>query len=775
MFTHRMGRNHARLNLQAVKLKTNILRQIRITRYPLVLLLILPLITEAQTRTDAVDYSPKRGFYTDSFQLVLSTTTPGAVIRYTLDGSKPSSSNGQIYEHPFFLDANAMVRSYASAAGMEDSKVKTHSYIFPEQVIRQKDRMLEDYGHDYSRQETGKVFWTEEMDPEIVDAPQYREEIIQGLLNIPTLSVVMAKEDLWGENGIHWGDNLENRSDEFERECSVEMIYPDGYKGDVYKNWQENAGIRIQGGGGRWDKGTYDHKQSFTLMFKKVYGAGKLKNEIFADAPHGSATAPGNYDNIILRSGHNKGWGSDWDRDKSVYTRDQLGRDLQILMTGFGSHGTFVHLYLNGKYWGLYNPCERPDHHYLANRFGGESEDYFYAKGKEPDASNDRIGEPGQRSNRFFESTRKNYSSMTLQEMRNWVMVEESIASFLVYGYANPGDSPQYYYGNNNNPLGPVVWTPWDIEDSFDGGSRRTGPPSVGMMMDDYQSGDNGFEAFWTNIDFRMQFIDLVYKHFFNDGVMTDERVIAAWDRLTDYIYGAIICESARWGDERSSNPMDRNQEWDAARLAVRNDLVGRGNSFVTMLRNYGYFSRIPAPKYLDGETEIITDSVIVEPGTAITILRDGSLGHVYYTTDGSDPRNWDLTATISDDALSYQGALLNGPATLKARTRYGNTWSPLHELFVDPGDGQLNVTLIPEEPDNTGTGRTGVKDELVLYPNPVTDRLFLSGDKEYTVFSSHGILLYEGSGSEIQASSWDQGVYFIVIENVTYKILKIH
>jgi hypothetical protein len=736
-------------------------------------LLLLPVFSNAQTHADDVEYSFKRGFYSDSILLELFSETAGSTIRFTVDGNKPDSLNGQVYTGPIMIASNAMVRAYASAAGMEDSRIKTHSYIFPEQVIRQKDRMLEDYGYDYSEQETGKVFWTEEMDPEIVDAAQYHGEIIQGLLDIPSLSVVMAKEDLWGENGIHWGDNLENRTEEFERECSVEMIYPEGYKGDMYKNWQENAGIRIQGGGGRWDMGTYDHKQSFTLVFKKVFGAGKLKNEIFADAPNGRETAPGKYDNIILRSGHNKGWGSDWDRDKTVYTRDQFGRDLQILMSGFGSHGTFVHLYLNGKYWGLYNPCERPDHHYLANRFGGESEDYFYAKGKEPDASEDRIGEPGQSSERFFEATGKNYSSMTLQEMRSWVMVEESIASFLVHGYANPGDNPQYYYGNNNNPFGPVVWTPWDIEDSFDGGSRRTGPPNVGEMMDEREDGDNGFEAFWTNIDFRMRFTDLVYKHFFNDGVMTDENVIAAWDRLTDYIYGPIICESARWGDERSSDPMDRDQEWDAARLAVRKDLEGRGTTFVTMLRNYGYFSRIPAPKYFYGETEIITDSVTVPTGSVITILRNGGLGHVYYTTDGSDPRNWDLTETVSDHALSYQGALLNRPTILKARTRYGDTWSPLHELLVYPVAGHANVVLIPEAPDNTGTGGVGMKGELVLYPNPVTNRLFLSELKEYAVYSLHGVFLFEGTGSEIPMSGLAQGLYFIKIGNVTYKILK--
>ena len=38
------------------------------------------------------------------------------------------------------------------------------------------------------------------------------------------------------------------------------MIYPENEKFGQYKDWQENAGIKVQGGGGRWDNGYYDHK-----------------------------------------------------------------------------------------------------------------------------------------------------------------------------------------------------------------------------------------------------------------------------------------------------------------------------------------------------------------------------------------------------------------------------------------------------------------------------------------------------------------------------------
>lgn len=720
--------------------------------------------TYAQLITDAVDFGCKRGFYSTSFELILSNLTPGSTIRYTLDGSKPSLTNGSTYVSPITISRNSMVRAYSYALGMLDSKIKTHTYLFPEQVIRQKNTMLQDYGYDFSAEETGKVFWTEEMDPLIVDAAEYKVDVLQGLQDIPTLSIVMSKPDLWGDNGIHWGKNLANTTDAFERECSVEMIYPEGYKGNVYASWQENAGIKIQGGGGRWYQGTYAHKQSFTLVFKNIYGAGKLKNELFADAPHGQGTTPGKYDNIILRAGHNKGWGTTWDREKTVYTRDQFGRDLQIRMSGFGSHGMFVHLYLNGKYWGLYNPCERPDNDYLANQFGGESEDYFYAKGKDSYASDDRIGEPGQSKTRFYEACSKDYSKMPFSEMQNWVRVDQSIACFLVYGYANPGDGPQYYYGNNNNPSGPVVWTPWDIEDSFGGGSRRTGTPSVTNMLDDRASGDNGLKAFWTNIDFRMRFNDLVYKHFFNDGVMTDKNVLAAWDKLTQYIYKPIVCESARWGDERGVT-MDRDHEWNAARLAVRTDLVGRGTDFLTKLKSSGYYSSLPAPTFWNATAVIDTSMLNAPINFKLTIKKEGANGVVYYTLDGSDPRNWDLTGSAAVSALVSNSTstqvTLSVETTVKARTKNGNDWSPLHELLVLTDGGATSVAHEKEG-------------KLLVYPNPVSDKLFLTKEKTFAVYSSSGLLQLRGTGSEIDMHDLPNGLYIVQIDRISYKIVKI-
>ena len=44
------------------------------------------------------------------------------------------------------------------------------------------------------------------------------------------------------------------------------------------------------------------------------------------------------------------------------------------------THNTYVHLYINGLYWGLYDPAERPDDAFLAEHLGGERDDYDVIK-----------------------------------------------------------------------------------------------------------------------------------------------------------------------------------------------------------------------------------------------------------------------------------------------------------------------------------------------------------------------------------------------------------
>jgi hypothetical protein len=648
----------------------------------------------AQEKVADTKFSMDRGFYTVATNLTISSATPGATITYTLDGSDPRTSGAAISgDAPLVVlvdpDSGAgkwkatpavTVRAYAQKAGMLPTGVDTHTYIFTDKVITQGDiRPTGDY-----------VFWNStEMDPKVVTNSAYSDEVDDGLLAIPTWSIVMNYEDLFGTEGIHRGDNLRSG---WEKPCSLEMIYPATPQFAGFKGFQIDCGIKNQGGGGLWNQGTYDHKQSFGIRFRRDYGAGTLAYPLFEHAALNSDSATDGYDKIVLRDGHNKSWGATWDPAHTVFTRDQLSRNLQIDMTGIGGHGSFVHLYLNGIYWGLYNPSERQDNAFAATYLGGNEEDYYTGRGNLGD-----IAGVVTRYNQWINTASKSTNIATLLEYCN---IDNHADMALISAYAAAGDFPQYYYDICNNPGGQVHFFNWDFEDAFGGGSSRSSDnPSTGNL-----SACDGFNNMWgNNLEYRVNFADRAYKACYNEGALTDERVLEKWNQLCDSIYTAVVCESARWGDERATVPYTRNNTWASARAAVASGTVGKAARLITALRSAGKYPSINPPLFKEGTTTIAVSRKVVPSGFSLNIEGDGATGTVYYTVDGSDPRAVGGAAR-GIDAGTGTTIPINSTTCVKARTLDGSSWSALHAavFFVEQDLSALKLTEIMYNPQDT-------------------------------------------------------------------------
>jgi Domain of unknown function (DUF4082)/Chitobiase/beta-hexosaminidase C-terminal domain len=76
----------------------------------------------------APTFSPNPGSYTSQQQVTLGDSTSGAAIRYTLDGSTPTSTTGAVYAGPITISSTTTVKAIAYAAGMLDSPVVTATY-----------------------------------------------------------------------------------------------------------------------------------------------------------------------------------------------------------------------------------------------------------------------------------------------------------------------------------------------------------------------------------------------------------------------------------------------------------------------------------------------------------------------------------------------------------------------------------------------------------------------------------------------------------------------
>ena len=295
-----------------------------------------------------LNFTPGRGWFTHTnLSVSITSATPGVTIRYTTDDSLPSPTNGLLYTGPIPVTNTTAIRAIGYAAGFEPTQVETHSYIFLDQV------QLQSTNTDY----VGGSSSNYTLNPTITQNALYRDTFQSDLLSIPTLSITMTWDDLFGPAGV-WS-NPTATGGSAERPCSLEYMRPDGKKG-----FHVNCGIRIQGGASR---GAVP-KHGLRVLFKNIYGPSKLDYDLYPDSPVKE------FDTLTLHASFNDHWL--WGGAASTMHRDQWCRDTQNAMGGYGPHGTYVHLYLNGLYWGLYNMGEKGDASYAAHYLGGDKAEY---------------------------------------------------------------------------------------------------------------------------------------------------------------------------------------------------------------------------------------------------------------------------------------------------------------------------------------------------------------------------------------------------------------
>ena len=150
----------------------------------------------------------------------------------------------------------------------------------------------------------------------------------------------------------------EGKGREWERPISMEYFAPGGES-----QFNVNAGIRIHGHFSR----LFSPKKSYRIYFRKMYdGPARLNFPLFED------THVTKFDKLVLRAGFNDslvargipGLSSDHYL-QAKYISDQVVRNLHRDMGQPIAHGSWVLLYLNGHFWGLYNLTERIDDEFL--------------------------------------------------------------------------------------------------------------------------------------------------------------------------------------------------------------------------------------------------------------------------------------------------------------------------------------------------------------------------------------------------------------------------
>ena len=670
--------------------------------------------------------SVERGFYEAPFDLELISRTPGAILRYTTNGTLPTLDNGLTYTGPLRIAGTTVLRAAAFLEGYQPSAVVTHTYLFLDDVLRQSPTGAPPPGWPAS---WGANVVDYGMDPRVVNDPRYAPTIRDDLKSLPSFSIVLNLADLFDPaTGIYANPGQDGR--DWERPCSVELIHPDGTPG-----FHVPAGIRIRGG---FSRSTNNPKHAFRLFFREEYGAAKLRYPLFGDA------GADRFDKIDLRTFQNYSWSFQGD-SRGIFVRDQLNRDLQLAMGHPGERGEFYHLYINGQYWGLYNTCERPEASYGATYFGGRREDFDTLKVEAGPYTVQATDGDLEAWTRLYNLARAGFASDAAYQFvqgnnpdgtRNpayekLVDVPNLIDYMLLILYGGNLDAPISNFLGNNRPnnfyalrdrTGPDGFR-FFIHDAehtlLNVNENRVGPFPAGDTSVVYSNPQWLWQKLQAHPEFRLRVADHVHRHFFNQGLLTPERVRELFLRRTAQIERAVVGESARWGDAKRATPLTPADWRNAVNNVLSNYLPQRSGIVLNQLRNAGLYPSVVAPTFNQ-------HGGAVAPGFLLTM--SAPAGVIYYTRDGSDPRLYG--GAVSPRALRYTAPIaLDESGPVKARVLSGTNWSALNEadFVLLQTFTNLFLTEIMYHPPDTETVASEQL-EFVELKNVGPEELDLSG-----------------------------------------------
>jgi hypothetical protein len=646
-----------------------------------------------------VEFSVPRGFYQTAFSLSLSTPTPGGEIRFTLNGSDPAGLGGIRYTNPIALSKTTPVRAIAVRSGWKTSVSVAHTYLFLDDVIRQTPQSTIAMGFPSS---WGGIAADYGMDARVIGGNaadryggKYAATIQGDLRSLATLALTLPVDDMFGLNGIY--SRSEAGGDAYERSTSAELIELDGVSG-----FQINAGLRIQGGAFRSDGLTKKH--SLRLVFNSKHGPSKLRYPLFGEA------AVDRFDTVTLRANSNDGYSWGDATGQPLYVRDSFGRESILDMNGMASHHKFVHLYINGVYWGMYEMVERPDSAFSASYFEGEREEWDSLNSGTPtegdlkawDAMMNLANKGLVGNSNYFRIQGRNPDGSLNPSLPNYLDVPNLIDYMIVNLYMGNTDWPHknYWVGRRRVDSSGYKFYMWDAEWSM--GLRSdlsTDQTSVSVGV------AGPYAACRVNAEFKVLFGDRLQKHLFDGGALAVDPLFPTWDpahpernrpaarfaRLTGEIRRAMVAESARWGDMHSPTPYTPDEHWAVEGSSLlKSYYPQRSDVLLQQFRRIGLYPSLnpPTVSLRGGEVQ-----------SGQTLLMGTPVGKVLYTLDGTDPRL--IGGAPAPQALEYAGPIvLPGRSILKARVYHTNSWSALREVvFTQPEPMPLRITEIHYHP----------------------------------------------------------------------------
>ena len=677
-----------------------------------------------------VTFDHPRGRYSAPFTLALTSATPGATIRYTLNGSAPTLNSGTIYSSPLLVSSSRVVRAAAFKAGWRSSSVETHSYLYIDDIVTQTAGTATALGFPATAV-NGQTYRYGMTLGNVTSGGGTLQSLKNALAAIPTVSMSTDVANLTdaatgiysnpGRHGLFW-----------ERPVSMEYINAAGTS-----EFAINCGARIRGG---FSRATNNPKHAFHMYFRGSLYDGDLNYRLFGNA------GASQFSQIDMRSEENYSWAFQNDA-KNLLVREEWSRITQGDMGQPYARNGYFHLYLNGVYWGIYNFEERTEASFGETYLGGVKENFdvvksagssggyntemtdgnfaaWYSLTDQALALKNDATETG-RTAKYMKMRGLNPDGTRNAAFPVLLDADNLIDYELVVFYDGSFDSPMSTFLANasNNWFGArdrlgmngFVFFAHDHEHGMDSVTdgrayNRIGPwggsGTNNWGQGQYNSREGGTlysksnphylqEFLCFSAEYRQHFADRVQRHFYNGGALTTAKSIGRFNALTAQIDTFIHAEAARWG----SAALNRNS-WLTAKAGGEAFInsggapAGGQTTFPVQPRTTLVVEQLRG--YTDnGAKPLFTPNTLLAPAVSgafggnvlapynFTLSNPNAIGAIYYTTNGADPRPIGGGAPSgAQTGASPISITLNNSAVLRARIYDGNAlkWSPLIE-----------------------------------------------------------------------------------------------
>lgn len=628
-------------------------------------------VTEPQFLDPAGGALPGGRHLGQSLSLVLRPTTPGSVVRYTLDGSQPTASNGFDYLAPITLtQANdktgVVVRASAFLPGWLPSAVTTHSYLLRQPSLLTNSPAL------FLTGDAGRTF--------------YRPD---GILAISGGRFVPVNfGTIWLAGGPDTYNLALGYGVPAERETVFEYCPPGGTPARVLaglrlstSDWQlPRMRLTSAASGSPWPPTDNAEKPSFNLHFTGDYGSGMLDYPLFTNG------LTRQFRHLRLRAGKND--------NLNPFVTDELVRRVWLDLGHTGARGNFTSLYVNGVYKGIYNLCERVREAFFQEHYRTDSQwdiNYVYSWVDGDAAAYQQL---------LTYLDRNLTNLVNYQAVADRIDLDNTADYFLLNIYCAMWDWP----GNNfiiarersTGPNSRFRFVVWDAEGAFNviGYGR---PSSYNTLTNDLLLPPGHaqynldlpriFRRLASAPEFRLRFADRVNRHCFNGGILDDRDPDGAGPRKSHLreraeAIGREAGDLVRFNTGQTIN-LGSVYAWASPTSGRRSYLLGT-NAGRRHLRDAGLWPLTEPPVF-----NVFGGSV--PPSFALTmsssVAATGQTATVFFTLDGSDPRL--PGGGLATAARVYAEPVpLDHVATAKARARNDLTgeWSALTEATFAVG-----------------------------------------------------------------------------------------